>query len=173
MRTSSTSTSSMVSSRTTCWTATRLMPARQSRASSKSICSIRCPTRIEQYWEHRTKAESAKGQTGLTRSKNLFDKWTDRLACLEKSKRRLEDSLEEIDGLIAHQEEKYREVIAKEVVREGKMKEAQAQVDALGTKLDEMTRSVLDAMRGPACPITRFCRCHARFQVGSRSRQAP
>ena len=122
--------------------------------------------KIEKYWEHRTKAESAKGQTGLTRSKNLLDKWTGRLACLEKSKRRLEDSLEEIDGLIARQEEKYREVIAKEVVREGKMKEAQAQVGTLGTRLDEMTGSVLDAMREPHALSPAFADTMLGFKSG-------
>ncbi len=122
--------------------------------------------KIKQYWEHRTKAESAKGQAGLTRSKNLLDKWTGRLTCLEKSKRRLEDSLKEIDGLIARQEEKYREKIAKEVVRGEEVKEAQAQVDTLRIRLDEMTGSVLDAMRGPHALSPVFADAMLGFKSG-------
>ena len=51
---------------------------------------------IEKYWERSTKAETAKGQSGLTRSQNLLHKWANRLACLEKGKQKLESSLDRI-----------------------------------------------------------------------------
>ena len=121
---------------------------------------------IEKYWERSTKAETAKGQSGLTRSQNLLHKWAERLIYLKKSKQKLEDSLDKIDGRIARQEERYREEMAKEVVRMGKLKEIQAQVDALRAGLDEMTRSVLDAMREPQALSSDFADAMLAFKSG-------
>ena len=101
---------------------------------------------IKKYWENSTKAETAKGQSGLTRSQNLLRKWAERLICLKKIKQKLEDSLDKLDGRIARQEDRYQDEMAK---RMGKMQEAQTQVATLRAGLDGMTKSVLDAMREP------------------------
>ncbi len=121
---------------------------------------------IEKYWERSTKAETAKGQSGLTRSQNRLHKWAERLIYLKKSKQKLEGSLDKTDGRIARQEERYREEMAKEVVRMGKLKEIQAQVDALRAGLDEMTRSVLDAMREPQALSSDFADDMLAFKSG-------
>ena len=121
---------------------------------------------IGKYWERRTKAESAKGQTGLTRSKNLLDKWKARLDSLEKRKRDIEISLKKTNDLIAHQEDKYLEEIAKVVVRKEKMETTKAQVADLRAGLDEMTRSVLDAMRDPQALSPTFADAMLKFKSG-------
>ena len=121
---------------------------------------------IEKYWENSTKAETAKGQSGLTRSQNLLRKWAERLTYLKKSKQKLEDSLDKIDVRIARQEDRYRDEMAKEVLRMGKMQEIQAQVDDLRIELDEMTRSVLDAMRAPQVLSHAFANDMLAFKSG-------
>ena len=121
---------------------------------------------IEKYWENSTKAETAKGQSGLTRSQNLLRKWAERLTYLKKSKQKLEDSLDKIDVRIARQEDRYRDEMAKEVLRMGKMQEIQAQVDDLRIGLDEMTRSVLDAMREPQVLSPAFADDMLAFKSG-------
>lgn len=121
---------------------------------------------IEKYWKRSTKAETAKGQSGLTRSQNLLHKWANRLACLEKGKQKLESSLGRIHGQIVRQEERYREEMAKEVVRMGKMQETQAQVAGLRVELDEMTKSVLDGMRGPQALSSAFADDMLAFKSG-------
>ena len=122
--------------------------------------------KIGEHWDRRTEAETSKGQAGLTRSKNRLRKWTDRLTFLEKRKRELEASLKRTDGLITRQEDKYREEMAKEVVREKKMEAARSQVADLGTGLDEMTRSVLDAMRDPHALSPDFADAMLQFKSG-------
>lgn len=121
---------------------------------------------IKEYWERSTKTETAKSQSGLTRSQNLLQKWMDRLIYLKKSKQELEDSLGKLDGRIARQEERYRDEMAKVALRMGKMQEAQAQVDALRAKLDEMTKSVLDAMREPQALSPAFADDMLTFKSG-------
>ena len=121
---------------------------------------------IEEYWERSTKTETARGQSGLTRSQNLHRNWANRLVFLKKSKQEFESSLDKLNGRIARQEERYREEMAKEVLRRGKMQEAQAQVDALRAGLDEMTRSVLDAMREPQALSSAFADDMLAFKSG-------
>ena len=121
---------------------------------------------INEYWKRSTETETAKGQSGLTRSQNLLQKWADRLIYLKKSKQELEDSLGKLDGRIARQEERYRDEMAKVALRMGKMQEAQEQVDALRAELDEMTRSVLDAMREPQALSPAFAGDMLAFKSG-------
>ena len=121
---------------------------------------------IKEYWERSTKTETAKGQTGLTKSQKLLQKWADRLIYLTKCKQDLEDSLHKLDVRIARQEERYREEMTKEVLKRGKMQEAQAQVDAHRAELDEMTRSVLDAMREPQALSPAFADDMLAFKSG-------
>ena len=121
---------------------------------------------IEEYWERSTKTETARGQSGLTRSQNLHRNWANRLVFLKKSKQEFESSLDKLNGRIARQEERYLEEMAKEVLRTGKMQEAQAQVDALRAGLDEMTRSVLDAMREPQALSSAFADDMLAFKSG-------
>ena len=121
---------------------------------------------IKEYWKRSTETETAKGQSGLTRSQNLLQRWADRLIYLKKSKQELEDSLGKLDGRIARQEERYRDEMAKVALRMGKMQEAQAQVDVLRAELDEMTRAVLDAMREPQALSPAFADDMLAFKSG-------
>ena len=121
---------------------------------------------IEKYWENSTKAETAKGQSGLTRSQNLLRKWAERLIYLKKSKQKLEDSLDKLDVQISRQEDRYRDEMAKEVLRMGKMQEIQAQIDDLRIGLDGMTKSVLDAMREPQALSPAFADDMLAFKSG-------
>ncbi len=122
--------------------------------------------KVGKYWDDSTKTETAKGQTGLTRSMNRLRDWRDHIAALEKDKRKLEDSLEKTDDRMKRQEEKYREELAKEVVREAKMRAALAQVADLRAELDEMTKSVLDAMRDPQALSPAFATTMLEFKSG-------
>ena len=119
--------------------------------------------KVREYWDRKTEG-SAKDQKGLTRSRNNRSMWKERLRILEDRKQELKSSLDKINKQIEHQQQKYREAMARHVIREDRLKKKGEQVAELRGILAETTRSVLDEMRNPQALAPAFAQDMLTFK---------
>ena len=104
---------------------------------------------ISEYWDRRTRATTAKDQTGLTRRRNLLQQWKSRLDTLKHNRRKLDSKLADIDRELASQRNRYDRELSKEQNREEGLKEADETVKKLESQVEASSLSVLDIMRNP------------------------
>ena len=109
----------------------------------------RMATKVEEYWEFRTRNVTAKDERGYTRRKNMLDNWKARLSTLEKVRDELEKTLLEKSEELRRQQERYNDEIAKENDRATKIEKASRAVAALKGEADGGAQKVLDEMRDP------------------------
>ena len=121
---------------------------------------------VSRYWDRATRSTTAKDKTGLTRRRNLLQQWTFRLDTLKTNKRKLENTLADIDQELASQEDKYGRLISKERNREGRLKEAEEAVKNLERTVEDSALSVLDDMRNPHALSQKFAAAMTDLKSG-------
>ncbi len=121
---------------------------------------------VEKYWVLQTRNETAKGQTGLTRSLNRLQKWSVHLDLLKRGKATFGRKLSEAETQLQQLEAKYEKEINKEEDRAKRISEARQHVRRLQDGVAETTRTVLDNMREPQALSPVFARALMDLKSG-------
>ena len=106
-------------------------------------------SKVEEYWDEKTKIVTAKDATGFTRRNNMLDRWRNRLVEIVQKIAKHEAKIKETNEYLQTWGDQYNKEIEKQKDSYNKIQKAENTVSKLTKQADDQAKNVLDEMRDP------------------------
>ena len=106
-------------------------------------------SKVEEYWDEKTKSVTAKDATGFTRRNNMLDRWRKRSVEIVQKIAKHEAKINETNEYLQIWGDQYDKEIEKQKDSYNKIQKAENTVIKLTKQVDDQAKNVLDEMRDP------------------------